>query len=482
MGFSYGSKGIVTDGLVLYFEPTNPRSGVMPSSGNGINNQYTNVIPYPNDAFAWSSGAGRNHATGSRGCGVIGGSITNAGSLYNNGTHPTTNVSSTGEGCTVTIVTDSGEITELTIEDPGGGYAVDDILQIQDGLSSLDARFTVGSIIGEASPVGKRPLRMECTGSDPYISTYNSSTWNLAAASPGESWDFSVYLKTSYSGDDNPQLFIFGADSTGDIMYDEPEEDFSRLDVDQPTATTEWQKFTHGHTFRSGSNSVEHIQVRIDGDQVGINPHIMWFDGLDVRKSPTWHDPYTGKEGALPGGVIFKDGHTVFNGHTTYGTVKDDTELQITGEISIGAWIKPALKGDDYQRIVNKAAGQSGIDGYSMGLRRSTGEFFLALDGTGAGGTFYTSPGDVVADVWQYVVITADGTNERAYINGEQILKGSNGWTPGSGINRFEIGQASIIDDERFFSGSIDIVQVYNRALTIKEVQQNYNALKWRFQ
>jgi len=212
----------------------------------------------------------------------------------------------------------------------------------------------------------------------------------------------------------------------------------------------------------------------------------MSFDGFDVRKSPTWFDPYTGKEGSLPGGVTFENGHAVFNGHTTYGVLKDDTELQITGEISIGTWIKPTLKGDEYQRVVNKAHGANGYLGYSMGLRRSTGAFFLAVDGIhegrGSGGVFYTTPGDIVADVWQYIVLTADGTNERAYINGAQVMEGSDGWTPGSGSNRFEIGQASTIDDERFFSGSIDVVQVYDRALTVSEVQQNYNALKWRFQ
>ena len=390
---------IVTDGLVLYFDPTSPRSGVMPSSGNGINNQYPNVMPYPTDNFSWCDGASLNN-------------------------------------CAIS----------------------------QDTISS---------------PVGNTPLKMECAGSDPYIATYESSTWNLAPASAGESWDFSVYLKTSDNNEDNPQLFIFGADSTGDMNASG--EDYSSLYVDQPTATTEWQKFTHGHTFGSGSDFVKHIQVRVDGDNVGSTSHTMWFDGFDVRKSPTWYDPYTGKEGSLVGGVTFKDGHTVFNGHTTYATVKDDRDLQITGEITIGAWIYPAMTGDDFQAVVYKASGGAGQNGYSM-VVGPLGGSILALDGVGTYQVFFTSPGDIVADTWQYMLFTADGTNERAYINGTQILEASNGWLPGNGNNMFQIGQAQAYDDERFFSGSIDIVQVYNRALTLKEVQQNYNALKWRFQ
>ena len=91
-------------------------------------------------------------------------------------------------------------------------------------------------------------------------------------------------------------------------------------------------------------------------------------------------------------------------------------------------------------------------------------------------------PGYGYADNWQYILFTADGTNERAYVNGVQILEESNGVFAGSGSDVFAIGRESTSDDEQFFSGSIDIVQVYNRALTTKEVQQNYNALKWRFQ
>ncbi|NBO67096.1 MAG: hypothetical protein EBU88_20010, partial [Acidobacteria bacterium] len=57
------------------------------------------------------------------------------------------------------------------------------------------------------SPVGGVPLRMNVTSNDPYLTTYNTSQWNIAEAKPGETWTLSVYAKADRAT--SGQLFIF---------------------------------------------------------------------------------------------------------------------------------------------------------------------------------------------------------------------------------------------------------------------------------
>jgi len=77
---------------------------------------------------------------------------------------------------------------------------------------------------------------------------------------------------------------------------------------------------------------------------------------------------------------------------------------------------------------------------------------------------------------WVYAVLTFDGTTLKSYING--ILR--NQWTR-NGILTYNIngniwlGGRNSTDYPRYFSGAIDDVRIYNRALTSAEILQLYN-------
>jgi len=50
-----------------------------------------------------------------------------------------------------------------------------------------------------------------------------------------------------------------------------------------------------------------------------------------------------------------------------------------------------------------------------------------------------------------------------------------------SNSNDFVIGLSAAGGVNRYFGGSMPVVQVYNRALTVNEIQQNFNALRGRY-
>jgi hypothetical protein len=93
----------------------------------------------------------------------------------------------------------------------------------------------------------------------------------------------------------------------------------------------------------------------------------------------------------------------------------------------------------------------------------------------------------LTAGSWYYLVQTYDGSNQRLYINGtfaasnpctgnilynslnDNLLIGSDYYTNYSqGLNAF-------------LNGKLSSAKIYNRALTAKEIKQNYNATKRRY-
>jgi len=82
--------------------------------------------------------------------------------------------------------------------------------------------------------------------------------------------------------------------------------------------------------------------------------------------------------------------------------------------------------------------------------------------------------------VWYHVVATYDGANKRIYVNG--VLENTTAWTNGvdnantlSSIGFLEIASS------QYLNGNLASVRVYNRALTLVEIRQNFNATRKRF-
>ena len=115
------------------------------------------------------------------------------------------------------------------------------------------------------SPAGGIPMKMTVTGTDPYIATYNSATWNLAPAAVGQTWRAQVYAKASIST--SASIFIFGCLSNGTYI---------EAPAGGGSISTSWSLITFTHTFVNASTVM--VQTRLDGaDNAPISTEI-WFD------------------------------------------------------------------------------------------------------------------------------------------------------------------------------------------------------------
>ena len=72
-------------------------------------------------------------------------------------------------------------------------------------------------------------------------------------------------------------------------------------------------------------------------------------------------------------------------------------------------------------------------------------------------------------DVWTFIAFTYDGTNSIAYINNETPVSDPGGTTE---FNRFRIGRNR--NGNTYFTGAIDELRIYNRALTASEISSRF--------
>ena len=74
-----------------------------------------------------------------------------------------------------------------------------------------------------------------------------------------------------------------------------------------------------------------------------------------------------------------------------------------------------------------------------------------------------------VLGVWTFVAFTYDGTNSIGYINSDNESPVSGGTTE---FNLFRIGRNR--NGNKYYTGAIDELRIYNRALTASEISSLY--------
>lgn len=223
---------------------------------------------------------------------------------------------------------------------------------------------------------------------------------------------------------------------------------------------------------------------------------ILNLDAGDSKSYPgsgtTWTDLSTNvttSDGTLEGGVGYSasyGGVLTFNGTTGYVHTPSSSFLPLIGHAyTIAAWIKDdtsaaTLSADVNHRVVSFANGTINIQ---LGLASddAVNRFFYIQESADSSImqqiTDSAPPGS-----WYYVAATSDGLgNWHMYLNGTVHDNGTD-----SGSNTFDDGTSGYLyigqrGNGAYIAGSLSNVNIYNRALSTYEVQQNFNALCSRY-
>jgi hypothetical protein len=352
------------------------------------------------------------------------------------------------------------------------------------GTGSNAATITRDTI---SSPVGNTPLKMVVTGNDPHVDMYNTPSKNIAPAVNGQTWIVSVYIKANVAT--TGEIFIFGAAADGNVF----DAVTGQIAAGGVSIGTDWTRVSYAFTFTKG---ISFIQVRLDGPPTGGTGQTVWWDGLQVERVPSGTTTPTPFTSAYYGGSVFKDlvgsnngtlvtypnysndanGSILFNSTGPYVSLTQNS-YGITDAYTVSFWVK---------RISG-----TGVFLY-IGQSNTTGVYFESYTNTDLFTWFFgTNPpqnnGNWGANAlsttqWINVVMTmvTSTKTQTRYLNG--TISGSpfvftNTVTAPSGVSSNWL----IKNNSQNWFGYISNLQLYNRALTAQEVQQNYNATRGRF-
>jgi len=160
---------------------------------------------------------------------------------------------------------------------------------------------------------------------------------------------------------------------------------------------------------------------------------------------------------------------------------------------TIDAWVFPTSLDGRIKQILNKEP-ETGSDPalliqYEIGVRGVSdpnagtipqGNFAFFIGGISGLPDEYAlwvnGGGPVPLNVWTHVVLTFDGSSAKTYVNGAltRTVTGLSG-NIGASSGPLKIGSRSYAWPEHF-NGLIDEVEIYNRALSITEIQAIFNA------
>jgi prepilin-type N-terminal cleavage/methylation domain-containing protein len=243
----------------------------------------------------------------------------------------------------------------------------------------------------------------------------------------------------------------------------------------QMLAIMESQKYKKSITGPLGNG------IDVVGNNVGSAPGGWW--GMDEGTASTTVDlSGNGNNGTWNGtaagtnGTYYAQGKVgpwagYFNGGNDYININNSPSLNFTSAVTMCAWIYPTVTPatSTYEGIFAKRLGSN----YAYGINYNATTFQIYTSGSSGIQPFtYTPP----VNVWTHICGVISSSPTALYTNG--ILFGILGSGGGLSINTFNLTIGASYAGYEPFTGLIDDVRVYNRALSAVEIQSMYSAEK----
>jgi hypothetical protein len=190
-----------------------------------------------------------------------------------------------------------------------------------------------------------------------------------------------------------------------------------------------------------------------------------------------------GNTGTLVNGVSYNSangGSLVFDGSNDYGSIQHSSTLSFATALTLSVWFYSNTNPTNILYL----KGRTDVDNYNP-LLFADGEY--AWTGPNGRSRYLPSAGYTVSNTWYNLTVShTSGSNPVIYRNAvastsHTYIEGNGTYALGTnsdpvGINA-DIPRGTI----EAFNGRIALLQVYNRALTATEIQQNYLATKSRY-
>jgi len=168
-----------------------------------------------------------------------------------------------------------------------------------------------------------------------------------------------------------------------------------------------------------------------------------------------------------------------FDGLDDYINCGNSASLDITNEITLETWVNVNSFGDN-KGIISKLEHDWGepddASGYGLTIHYATPYNKIQFWLFGVSSEYLVSSTLLSIDTWYYVAATYDGSHMKLYINGVEDAITSATGTITLNSRSVLLGSNEFCQEDTFLNGSIDEVAIYNRSLSLEEIQQHYQA------
>jgi hypothetical protein len=216
-----------------------------------------------------------------------------------------------------------------------------------------------------------------------------------------------------------------------------------------------------------------------------IQPHpglVGWWRFNDGSGTVASDSSGFGNKGAIYGATwvagLYGGDALSFNGVSDYVSIPDSPSLEFgTGSFSVAAWLNPQVKTNGASWENNAYLDMGSYSVFLSVLRNDNGFRVYLSDGTHNvdHSTFTT----LTAGTWIYVVVVVSRATNTAYLYLNSALIDS--WSIsaitgslGSAASNSNVIGSSLATNGEYFTGTVDNVQIYNRALSATEIQSDF--------
>ena len=157
------------------------------------------------------------------------------------------------------------------------------------------------------------------------------------------------------------------------------------------------------------------------------------------------------------------------NGTNAWVSVPDSAALDLTTGMTLEAWVRPSVTGGWRTGVMKEQAGD-----LVYGLYVNTSSNRPSVDAfIGGSSRSLSGAAQIPTGVWSHLSATYDGAALRLFVNGTQVGQLAVSGSIQTSTGPFRIGGNGVWGE--WFSGSLDEVRVYNRALSAAELQADMN-------
>lgn len=158
-----------------------------------------------------------------------------------------------------------------------------------------------------------------------------------------------------------------------------------------------------------------------------------------------------------------------FDGVNDWATVNDTASLDVT-RVTIEAWVRPSTLSGWRTAVLKE---QSNGLAYAL-YAHDNAPRPSAYINTGGPDREVQGSAALALNTWSHIAVTYDGTTMRLYVNGAQVGTRSVNGTIIATSGALRIGGNAVWGE--YFTGLIDEVRIYNRALSQAEIQTDMEA------